>query len=111
MKGQHVCYFILFYFVLFVFVDNVYYHLAKDDPRRVVIKEMKVLFEDRPGGDVTYPLESKAELENMKKTPFVLKEGCHYKIRVVFKVQHEIVSGLKYVNAVYRKGLKGIYCA
>jgi len=78
----------------------------KDDPRRVVVKEMRVLFEDRPAGDVTYPLESKEELEKMKKTPFVLKESCHYKIRVTFKVQHDIVSGLKYVNHVFRKGLR-----
>jgi len=78
----------------------------KDDPRRVVIQEMKILFEDRPGGDITYALVSKDDLEKMKKTPFVLKEGCHYKIRVSFKVQHDIVSGLKYVNLVYRKGIR-----
>jgi len=77
----------------------------KDDPRQVVIKELRVLFEDRPGGDIIYSLESKEELDKMKHTPFVLKENCHYKIRVTFKVQHNIVSGLKYVNQVYRKGL------
>jgi len=78
----------------------------KDDPRRVVIKEMKIIFEDRPGGDITYTLETKEDLEKMKKTPFVLKEGTHYKIKVSFKVQHDIVSGLKYVNLVYRKGIR-----
>jgi len=75
----------------------------KDDPRRVVIKELRVLFEDRPGGDIVYSLDSKEDLEKMKKNPFVLKESCHYKIRVTFKVQHDIVSGLKYVNSVFRK--------
>jgi len=78
----------------------------KDDPRRVVVKQMKVLFEDRPEGDVEYSLDSKEQLANMKNSPFVLKEGCHYKIRVVFRVQHDIVSGLKYVNSVYRKGIR-----
>jgi Rho GDP-dissociation inhibitor len=78
----------------------------KDDPRRVVIKEMRVLFEDRPGGDIVYSLDNKEDLDKMKKNPFVLKESCHYKIRVTFKVQHEIVSGLKYVNSVFRKGLR-----
>jgi len=78
----------------------------KDDPRRVVVKEMRILFEDRPGGDITYTLETKEDLERMKKTPFVLKEGCHYKIKVAFKVQHDIVSGLKYINLVYRKGIR-----
>jgi Rho GDP-dissociation inhibitor len=78
----------------------------KDDPRRVVIKELKIMFEDRPGGDITYTLETKEDLQKMKATPFTLKEGCHYKIKVSFKVQHEIVSGLKYVNLVYRKGIR-----
>jgi len=78
----------------------------KDDPRRVVIKELKIIFEDRPGGDITYTLETKEDLEKMKKTPFVLKEGCHYKTKVSFKIQHDIVSGLKYVNLVYRKGIR-----
>jgi len=79
---------------------------SSEDPRRVVIKEMRVLFEDRPGGDIVYTLESAEELKKMKETPFTLKEGCSYKIRVVFKVQHEIVSGLKHVNFVYRKGVR-----
>jgi len=78
----------------------------KDDPRRVVIKELKIIFEDRPGGDITYTLETKEDLERMKKTPFVLKEGCHYKTKVSFKIQHDIVSGLKYINLVYRKGIR-----
>jgi len=78
----------------------------KDDPRRVVIKELRVIFEDRPGGDIVYAFENKADLDNMKKTPFVLKESSKYKIKISFKVQHEIVSGLKYVNAVYRKGIR-----
>eukprot|EP00026_Physarum_polycephalum_P016449 Phypoly_transcript_17359.p1 GENE.Phypoly_transcript_17359~~Phypoly_transcript_17359.p1 ORF type:complete len:198 (+),score=30.93 Phypoly_transcript_17359:171-764(+) len=77
-----------------------------DDPRKVVIKEMRVIFEDRPEGDIVYTLDSKEELANMKHHPFVLKEGTHYKIRVTFKVQHDIVSGLKYVNTVYRKGIR-----
>jgi Rho GDP-dissociation inhibitor len=77
-----------------------------DDPRRVVIKEMRVMFEARPEGDIVYTLDNAAAIESMKSTPFTLKEGCAYKIRVTFKVQHEIVSGLKYINTVYRKGIR-----
>jgi len=79
---------------------------AKDDPRRVVVKEMRVRFEDRPGGDIVYTLDSPEDLVRMKNTPFTLKEGCNYKIAISFKVQHDIVSGLKYVNFVYRKGIR-----
>lgn len=80
---------------------------ASNDPRRVVIEEMKVICEGRPAGDIVYKLESKEALDKMKDDAFVLKEGCNYKIQVTFRVQHEIVSGLKYVNTVYRKGVRG----
>ena len=77
-----------------------------DDPRRVVVVKMRVLFDDRPDGDIEYDLDTEAKLAAMKEKPFQLKEGCKYKIEVTFRVQHEIVSGLKYVNAVYRKGVR-----
>jgi len=77
-----------------------------NDSRRVVILEMAVIFESRPDGDIVYKLDSDELLKEMRETPFILKEGCNYKIRVTFKVQHEIVSGLKYVNTVFRKGLR-----
>jgi len=78
----------------------------KDDPRRVVIKELRVLFENRPGGDIVYTLDTEAAVREMKDKPFVLKENCKYKLRVTFKVQHEIVTGLKYINTVSRKGVR-----
>eukprot|EP01117_Protostelium_nocturnum_P013993 TRINITY_DN527_c0_g1_i1.p1 TRINITY_DN527_c0_g1~~TRINITY_DN527_c0_g1_i1.p1 ORF type:complete len:197 (+),score=78.43 TRINITY_DN527_c0_g1_i1:56-646(+) len=73
-----------------------------NDPRRVVVVEMKVTAEGRPGGDIVYKLENQEAIDNLKKNPFTLKEGCRYKITIVFRVQHEIVSGLKFVNSVYR---------
>ncbi|KYR00108.1 Rho GDP-dissociation inhibitor [Tieghemostelium lacteum] len=77
----------------------------KDDPRRVVVKEMRVIVDGRPN-DIVYPLETKEQILEMKNKPFILKESCHYKIKLSFKVQHEIVSGLKQINSVYRKGIK-----
>jgi hypothetical protein len=37
-----------------------------------------------------------------------MKEGVHYKIRIDFHVQREIVQGLKYVQKTYRKGIQGM---
>jgi len=68
----------------------------------VVILELKIIFQDRPNGDVVYNLEDKNGLEKLKSTAFTIKEGCGYKIQVKFRVQHEIVSGLKYENKVYK---------
>jgi len=78
----------------------------KDDPRRVVIVEMRVICEDRPGGDIVYPLIDEAAVQKMKDQPFVLKEGCKYMIKITFRVQHEIVCGLKYANMIYRRGVR-----
>ncbi|XP_068177566.1 rho GDP-dissociation inhibitor 1-like [Antennarius striatus] len=51
-------------------------------------------------------LDLQGDLEAFKKQPFAMKEGVEYKIKISFKVNHEIVSGLKYVQNTYRKGLK-----
>eukprot|EP01091_Cochliopodium_minus_P020623 TRINITY_DN9067_c0_g1_i1.p1 TRINITY_DN9067_c0_g1~~TRINITY_DN9067_c0_g1_i1.p1 ORF type:complete len:196 (+),score=75.44 TRINITY_DN9067_c0_g1_i1:78-665(+) len=81
-------------------VNDIY--APKDDPRRVVIIELKIIFQDRPNGDVVYNLEDKNGLEKLKNDPFTIKEGAGYRIQVKFRVQHEIVSGLKYENKVYK---------
>ncbi|KAG7281151.1 hypothetical protein CRUP_032854, partial [Coryphaenoides rupestris] len=50
-------------------------------------------------------LDLQGDLSALKKQPFVLKEGVEYKIKITFKVQREIVSGLKYQQVMSRKGL------
>lgn len=42
----------------------------------------------------------------MKKTVFTIREGIHYKIRIDFFVQREIVTGLKYQQKIYRHGIQ-----
>ncbi|KAL7378230.1 hypothetical protein ABVT39_010612 [Epinephelus coioides] len=46
------------------------------------------------------------DLDGFKKNPFVLKEGVEYKIKINFKVNKEIVSGLKYTQQTYRKAVR-----
>ena len=79
-----------------------------DDPRKVVIKKLTILFEDRPGGNLEFPMETDADVNNLKNAAIIFKEGANFKIRVDFKVQHEIVSGLKYTNQIYRKGIRAV---
>eukprot|EP00296_Roombia_truncata_P008616 JP447113.1.p2 GENE.JP447113.1~~JP447113.1.p2 ORF type:complete len:144 (-),score=38.98 JP447113.1:271-681(-) len=66
---------------------------------------MRIICEGRPGGDIVYTFKSADDVAAMSKTSFTLKEGCNYKIQVTFRVHHQIVSGLKYLTQVYRKGL------
>uniref|UniRef100_A0A8C1U275 Rho GDP-dissociation inhibitor 1 n=1 Tax=Cyprinus carpio TaxID=7962 RepID=A0A8C1U275_CYPCA len=51
-------------------------------------------------------LDLQGDLESFKKQSFVLKEGVEYRIKISFKVNKEIVSGLKYVQQTFRKGVK-----
>ena len=46
-------------------------------------------------------------LNDLKKTPVVIKEGCKYRLKIQFRVQREIVSGLRYQQVTYRKGIRG----
>ncbi|XP_070581401.1 rho GDP-dissociation inhibitor 1-like [Ptychodera flava] len=72
------------------------------DPRRVIVEKMSLVTEGRE--DVHVDLTG--DLTKLKSKPFVIKEGAEYKIRVTFKVQHEIVSGLRYHQTTYRKGIR-----
>ncbi|XP_072882458.1 rho GDP-dissociation inhibitor 1 [Hemitrygon akajei] len=51
-------------------------------------------------------LDLTGDLDNFKKNPFVLKEGVEYKIKICFKVNREIVSGLKYIQTSSRRGVR-----
>ncbi|XP_036946211.1 rho GDP-dissociation inhibitor 1 [Acanthopagrus latus] len=69
----------------------------------VQVTKMTLLCESAPAPLV---LDLTGDLENFKKTPFVLKEGVEYRMKISFKVNKEIVSGLKYIQTSTRKGVK-----
>ncbi|XP_029294125.1 rho GDP-dissociation inhibitor 1 isoform X2 [Cottoperca gobio] len=78
---------------------------AVTDPKapNVQVMRMTLLCETAPGPLI---LDLQGDLENFKKNPFVLKEGVEYRIKINFKVNKEIVSGLKYTQQTFRKGIK-----
>ncbi|XP_075039879.1 rho GDP-dissociation inhibitor 2 [Mixophyes fleayi] len=55
-------------------------------------------------GPITMDLTG--DLTSLKKETFVLKEGVEYRVKIHFKANKEIVSGLKYVQHTYRTGVK-----
>uniref|UniRef100_A0A1D1YB60 Rho GDP-dissociation inhibitor n=1 Tax=Anthurium amnicola TaxID=1678845 RepID=A0A1D1YB60_9ARAE len=75
-----------------------------DDPRRVVIQEIALEVAGRE--DVVLDLSTPELLENVKNNPFTIKEGVEYRMKVKFRVQHEVVSGLKYLQVIKRKGIR-----
>ncbi|KAF9136799.1 hypothetical protein BGX30_010858 [Mortierella sp. GBA39] len=74
-----------------------------DDPHNVVVLQLALEVTGRP--DVILDL-TKSE-EELKKHSFTIKEGIEYRLKVLFKVQHEVVSGLKYMHIIKRHGVRG----
>jgi len=74
-----------------------------DDPHQVIVTRMTLVpVEDGHDG---LTLDLTGDLSQLKKNVLVLKEGCHYRIRIDFYVQREIVTGLRYVQKSHRKGI------
>lgn len=77
--------------------------IEPNDPRKVIPKSLVLKVEGR--SDVELDLTG-SDLTKLKEQPFTIKEGISYQMQINFYVQREIVSGLKYIQHTYRKGIK-----
>jgi Rho GDP-dissociation inhibitor len=70
-----------------------------NDPRRIIVTEFRVKFEEtenRP--DIIYTLDTPEGLARLIANGVSIKEGVKYKFIISFRVQHDIVAGLKFVQ-------------
>uniref|UniRef100_A0A3B4ANV3 Rho GDP-dissociation inhibitor 3 n=1 Tax=Periophthalmus magnuspinnatus TaxID=409849 RepID=A0A3B4ANV3_9GOBI len=74
------------------------------DTPNVQVTSMTLLFDE-----ALPPLTMDLTGDLSKLPVFALKEGVQYRIKILFKVNHEIVSGLKYFHVTSRKGVKDAY--
>ncbi|KAG5934502.1 hypothetical protein E4U60_003826 [Claviceps pazoutovae] len=75
-----------------------------NDPRVCIIQALTM---DSAGRDpVTIDLSAPGSENSLKDKPFKIKEGSKFTMSAQFKVQHEILSGLHYVQVVKRKGIR-----
>jgi len=58
-----------------------------------------------PGKKLDFDLSDTARLADTKKNPIVIKEGVDYNVRITFKVNHSIISGVRYMQSVKRTGI------
>jgi len=77
----------------------------------VVVEKMTVVGADKgplqgPKNVLSLDLTGGLEQFKDKSNAFTFKEGEEYRIQVDFKVNGEVVSGLKLVNTIRRKGVK-----
>ncbi|KAI1610957.1 immunoglobulin E-set [Exophiala viscosa] len=75
-----------------------------NDSRMCIIKSLALEVVGR--SDITIDLSQPGALETLKAKPFTIKEGCQYQMKAVFVVQHQVLSGLKYVQVTKRKGIR-----
>ncbi|GBE79331.1 rho GDP-dissociation inhibitor [Sparassis latifolia] len=59
-----------------------------------------------PGKKITMNIQSPADLANASKNSITIKEGVEYNVRITFKVNHSIISGVRYIQVVKRAGMK-----
>ncbi|KAH8761948.1 immunoglobulin E-set [Diaporthe sp. PMI_573] len=75
-----------------------------NDPRVCIIQSLTM---DSPGrSPVTIDLSTAGSENTLKDKPFKIKEGAKFTMSATFRVQHEILSGLHYVQIVKRKGVR-----
>ncbi|XP_053561833.1 rho GDP-dissociation inhibitor 1 [Bombina bombina] len=78
---------------------------AAVDPKapNVVVTKLTLVCTSAP---LPLELDLTGDLEKFKKESFMMKEGVEYRIKISFKVNKEIVSGLRYQQQTFRKGVK-----
>ena len=56
--------------------------------------------------DIIIDLTAPGAVDKLKEKPFTIKEGASFRMKAIFKVQHEVLSGMKYLQVVKRKGIR-----
>ncbi|KAM5228424.1 rho GDP-dissociation inhibitor 3 [Ctenodactylus gundi] len=69
----------------------------------VQVTRLTLTSQQAPGPAI---MDLTGDLALLKDQVFVLKEGVDYQVKVTFKVNREIVSGLKCLHHTYRGGLR-----
>ncbi|KAL9649977.1 hypothetical protein ABK040_014976 [Willaertia magna] len=71
-----------------------------DDPRKVVIETFGLVFPDGDHEPMIRDVSSKEKIAQLEKEPIVIKEGVKYQFIVTYRVQHDIVPALHFVNDI-----------
>jgi len=73
----------------------------EDDKGRVFFKDFSLMIYENDGAN--FIKELKVKMNDSDNVQFVIKEGVEFKIKVIFGVQREMVSGLK-LRIQFKKG-------
>lgn len=71
----------------------------QNDPRNLVITEFRVIFApEHKREDLVFNLDSESGLQKLVKEGITMQEGCKFKFRISFRVQHVILVGIRFVS-------------
>ncbi|ODQ78528.1 hypothetical protein BABINDRAFT_162734 [Babjeviella inositovora NRRL Y-12698] len=81
--------------------------VAPGDKRKVVITEIAIFFNNEAEKPIIVNLENESatSLLDGSKFNFKIKERSVYVMRVRFKIQHEIVTGMRYLQQAKKAGI------
>ena len=74
------------------------------DTRKVVIQKIQLLV-DTEKEPITFDLTNETTIKELSSKRYKVKEKSIYKLRITFKVQHEIITGLRYVQYIKKAGI------
>lgn len=74
-----------------------------NDKRKVVIKKIQLLINSEE--PITFDLTNEQTIKELSSKRYKIKEKSIYKLRITFKVQHEIITGLRYVQYIKKAGI------
>ncbi|KAI1796240.1 rho GDP-dissociation inhibitor [Ganoderma leucocontextum] len=59
-----------------------------------------------PGKQLVMNILDENEVASLKKHPVTIKEAVEFNVRIQFKVNHSIISGVRYIQVVKRSGVR-----
>lgn len=74
------------------------------DKRKVVIKNIQLLI-NTERDPITFDLTNEKTIKELSSKRYKIKENSIYKLKITFKVQHEIITGLRYVQYIKKAGI------
>ena len=83
------------------------YPVKAGDKRKVVIVEMALEFPELKDLDpIVINMEDNDGNTIKKDIKFTIKEKAVYRLKIKFRVQHEIITGLRYLHLVKKAGIR-----
>ena len=85
------------------------YKAPENDSRQVVVKSITIEFKEHEPQTLEFETEPNSTETKLKVSQgLVIKEGCQFRMKVTFRVQHKLVHGFKIRSTVKKLGSKVI---